>query len=94
MDYVDLWLTARAVVLGLMVLLWLLSLALRNSSIVDIIGGMGFAIVTWIIYALAVDALPWGFVSLVDLYMASLSSRAGSTIERNPSCGRSFGTYS
>ena len=39
MAYVTAWLTAGGVVLGLMVLLWLLSLALRNSSIVDIFWG-------------------------------------------------------
>jgi steroid 5-alpha reductase family enzyme len=52
MDYMNLWLMAGASVLGLMVLLWLVSLALRNSSIVDIFWGTGFVIVTWIAYAL------------------------------------------
>jgi steroid 5-alpha reductase family enzyme len=55
MEFVNLWLSAGGVVLGLMILLWLLSLALRNSSIVDIFWGTGFVIVTWVIYVLAPD---------------------------------------
>lgn len=55
-DTVTLWLTGGGVVLGLMIVLWLLSLALRNSSIVDIFWGTGFVIVSWITYALAADA--------------------------------------
>jgi steroid 5-alpha reductase family enzyme len=35
-----------------MILLWLLSLALRNSSIVDIFWGTGFVIVTWAAFLL------------------------------------------
>ena len=55
MAYVNAWLTAGGVVLGLMVLLWLLSLALRNSSIVDIFWGTGFVIVVWAAFALGSD---------------------------------------
>jgi steroid 5-alpha reductase family enzyme len=42
-----------------MALLWLLSLALRNSSIVDIFWGTGFVIVAWTAFWLA----PEGFVT-------------------------------
>jgi steroid 5-alpha reductase family enzyme len=42
-----------------MALLWLLSLALRNSSIVDIFWGTGFVIVAWTAFLLA----PEGFVT-------------------------------
>jgi steroid 5-alpha reductase family enzyme len=52
MGFWDVYLLAGALVLGLMVLLWLLSLALRNSSIVDIFWGTGFVIVTWAAFAL------------------------------------------
>ena len=55
MEYVNAWLNAGAVVLGLMVLLWVLSLALRNSSIVDILWGTGFVIVAWVAFALGSD---------------------------------------
>ena len=55
MAYVTAWLTAGGVVLGLIVLLWLLSLALRNSSLVDIFWGTGFVIVAWVAFALGGD---------------------------------------
>ena len=53
MVFRDLFLTAGAVVLLSMILLWLLSLALRNSSIVDIFWGIGFIIIAWLAFALA-----------------------------------------
>ena len=42
MAFLNVYLPAGAVILGLMIVLWLLSLALRNSSIVDIFWGTGF----------------------------------------------------
>ncbi len=56
MDFI--YLTLGGVILGLMTLLWLLSLALKNSSIVDIFWGTGFVIVAWMAFALT----PEGFV--------------------------------
>jgi len=58
MDFVTLYLIVGLIVLGLMTLLWLLSLALKNSSIVDIFWGTGFVIVAWVAFLLA----PGGFV--------------------------------
>jgi steroid 5-alpha reductase family enzyme len=55
METVNLWLSSGGVILGMMFLLWLLSLALRNSSIVDIFWGTGFVIVTWVAFAFAPD---------------------------------------
>jgi len=43
------------IILGLMVVLWLVSLVLRNSSIVDIFWGMGFVISGWVYFALNPD---------------------------------------
>lgn len=43
------------VALGCMTLLWLLSLYLRNSSIVDIFWGTGFVILNWVYFALSPD---------------------------------------
>ena len=43
------------VILGLMTLIWLLSLALKNSSIVDIFWGLGFAVAAWAYYFLTPD---------------------------------------
>lgn len=46
MDW-GLYLSAGAVILACMVALWLLSLAIKNASIVDIFWGTGFVIVDW-----------------------------------------------
>lgn len=48
MSFLTLWLNSGLVILGLMVALWLLSLALKNSSIVDIFWGTGFVITFWV----------------------------------------------
>lgn len=55
MDFLGIWLMAGGVVLGLMILLWLLSLALRNASIVDIFWGTGFVIVAWAAFLFTPD---------------------------------------
>jgi len=47
MNFLPLWLNAGFTILILMTLLWLLSLAIRNSSIVDIFWGAGFVITYW-----------------------------------------------
>ena len=57
MDFLQIYLTLGLVILGLMTLLWLVSLALKNSSIVDIFWGTGFVITTWVVFALT----PGGF---------------------------------
>ncbi|MBI3151300.1 MAG: DUF1295 domain-containing protein [Chloroflexi bacterium] len=48
MSFITLWRVSGLIILGLMTMLWLLSLALKNSSIVDIFWGMGFVITFWI----------------------------------------------
>jgi steroid 5-alpha reductase family enzyme len=55
MDFWSVYLTAGLCVLGMMTALWLLSLALRNASIVDIFWGAGFVLTNWIYYALSPD---------------------------------------
>jgi steroid 5-alpha reductase family enzyme len=52
MSFLNAYLMAGFLTLGLMILLWLLSLALRNSSIVDIFWGTGFVVVTWAAFLL------------------------------------------
>lgn len=47
MNFVSLWLTTGLIILALMILLWLYSLAIKNSSIVDIFWGTGFVITFW-----------------------------------------------
>lgn len=58
MDFLSVYLLAGGVVLGLMILLWLLSLPLHNSSIVDIFWGAGFVIVAWAAFLLTPDGFP------------------------------------
>ncbi|MHB9032212.1 MAG: DUF1295 domain-containing protein [Anaerolineae bacterium] len=43
------------VIQGIMLIIWLLSLALKNASIVDIFWGTGFVIVMWLYFALTPD---------------------------------------
>ena len=59
MDFFQTYFTLGLVILGLMTLLWLVSLALKNSSIVDIFWGTGFVITTWVAFLLTPD----GFVT-------------------------------
>ena len=59
MDFFTTYFILGLVILGLMALLWLVSLALKNSSIVDIFWGTGFVIVTWVAFALT----PEGFAT-------------------------------
>jgi steroid 5-alpha reductase family enzyme len=46
---------ALLIILGLMTILWLVSLALKNLSIVDILWGTGFVITAWLYFALTPD---------------------------------------
>lgn len=48
---------AGLVILGLMLLLWLLSLIIKDASIVDIFWGTGFVISAWVYYFLTPDGL-------------------------------------
>ncbi len=58
MDFISLYVSLGLVILVLMSLLWLLSLALKNSSIVDIFWGTGFVITAWAAFLLT----PEGFI--------------------------------
>ncbi len=53
MNFTNLFLLSGAAILLLMTLLWLLSLKLKNSSIVDIFWGFGFILIVWLVFALA-----------------------------------------
>lgn len=55
MSFFGIYVIALAVILGLMTLLWLVSLPLKNSSIVDIFWGTGFVISAWVYFALTPD---------------------------------------
>ena len=47
--------SAGAVIFGLMILLWMISLVLHNSSIVDIFWGAGFVLTAWVYFLLTPD---------------------------------------
>jgi steroid 5-alpha reductase family enzyme len=55
MNFLELYLLAGLVTLGLMTALWLVSLLLKNSSIVDIFWGTGFVILAWVYFVLSPD---------------------------------------
>jgi len=55
MDFLPIYFTLGSVILGLMTMLRVVSLALKNSSIMDIFWGMGFVIVTWAAFLLTPD---------------------------------------
>jgi steroid 5-alpha reductase family enzyme len=58
MSFAPLWLYAGLIILGLMTLQWLVSLALKDSSIVDSFWGTGFVIVFWAASLLTPRPLP------------------------------------
>ena len=76
MEFLTAYGTTLLIILGLMTLLWLISLALRNSSIVDIFWGAGFVIVNWICFVLAPEGAmgrKWLIGALVTLWGLRLS---------------------
>lgn len=54
-EFLSIYGTAGLAILGFMVALWLLSLRLKDASIVDIFWGTGFVITTWIFFLLTPD---------------------------------------
>lgn len=57
MSFLQEYAIGLAIILGLMLILWLVSLGLKNSSIVDIFWGTGFVIAAWVYFALNPDGL-------------------------------------
>jgi steroid 5-alpha reductase family enzyme len=55
MSFIGIYVSTFLVILGLMTLLWLVSLLLKNSSIVDIFWGIGFVISGWVYFTLTPD---------------------------------------
>jgi steroid 5-alpha reductase family enzyme len=76
MAFWEVYLTGLAVIVGIMTLLWLLSLPLKNSSIVDPFWGTGFVIANWIYFALTPDGFAgrkWLISLLVTIWGLRLS---------------------
>lgn len=59
MDFISIYLILTAVIFGFFALLWLISLPLKNASIVDIFWGFGFVLSAWVSFFLT----PQGFVT-------------------------------
>ena len=76
MSFIELYGIALLVILSCMALLWLISLWLKNSSIVDIFWGTGFVIANWVYFALTPDGFPlrkWLIGILVTIWGLRLS---------------------
>jgi len=76
MSFIQIYGIGLAIILGLMTVLWLVSLALRNSSIVDIFWGTGFVVANWVYFALTPDGLlerKWLLDTLVTIWGLRLS---------------------
>jgi len=59
MNFFQVFLSALGIIMALMTALWLVSLRLKNSSIVDIFWGAGFVVAAWTYFLLTPDgALP------------------------------------
>lgn len=57
MTFLSVFMIGLGVIIGLMILLWLLSLVLKNASIVDIFWGAGFVITAWVFFFIAPEGL-------------------------------------
>jgi len=76
MSFIEVYGIVLLVILGCMILLWLVSLQLKNSSIVDIFWGTGFVIANWVYFALAPEGFPlrkWLVGILVTVWGLRLS---------------------
>lgn len=57
MEFISLYLTGGAVILAFMLILWGISLLLKNSSIVDIFWGFGFVLQAWLYFFIVPSGL-------------------------------------
>lgn len=76
MGFLSIYLNLGLVILGLMALLWLVSLTLKNASIVDIFWGAGFVITVWVAFWLTPEgfaARKWLLSALVTIWGLRLS---------------------
>ena len=76
MSFLTIYLFTGLVILGTMLFLWLASLALKNSSIVDIFWGLGFVIASLVYSVLTpygAEARKWLISALVSIWGLRLS---------------------
>ena len=76
MDFGSVMLASAAAIAVLMIATWLVSLALRDASIVDIVWGLGFVLVAWVSFAVAdgSSARRWLIVVLTTLWGLRLAA--------------------
>ena len=67
MNFLSFYLLGGALILVFMFLLWIISLLLKNSSIVDIFWGLGFVISAWFYNFITPDGFLWRKLILVGL---------------------------
>lgn len=76
MTFLEIYGIAALVILGYMALLWIVSLILKNASIVDICWGAGFVLSNWVYFTLTPDgftARKWLIGILVTIWGLRLS---------------------
>lgn len=76
MEFLSIYLTLGLIILAMMSLLWLVSLALKNASIVDIFWGTGFVITAWAAFLLTPEGFEgrkWLISILVTIWGLRLS---------------------
>jgi len=76
LDFLRLHVPIGLWIMGLMSLLWVVSLFLKNSSIVDIFWGTGFVITSWITFFRTIETIgprDWLIVVLVTIWGLRLS---------------------
>ena len=59
LEFLELHATTGLWILGLMTVLWIVSLLLKDSSIVDIFWGAGFVLSAWVSFLQTLDSLGW-----------------------------------
>lgn len=76
MTFLQIYALAGLAILGFMLVLWIVSLVLKNTSIVDIFWGAGFVFSTWVYFLLTPDGFPvrkWILSLLVTIWGLRLS---------------------
>ena len=76
MTFLEIYGIVALVILGYMAVIWIVSLILKNSSIVDVFWGAGFVLSNWVYFALTPDGFParkWLVGTLVTIWGLRLS---------------------
>jgi steroid 5-alpha reductase family enzyme len=76
MDFGSVMVASAVAIAALMLAAWIVSLAVRDASIVDIVWGLGFVLVAWVSFAVAdgADARRWLVVALTTTWGLRLAA--------------------